>query len=94
MANVIKNCTKCSILKHNISEKPPMKHITPEGPHYRYQADLWELDKNIAEKLNYKYILEIKDCFSKFLMCYPLKNKNAESILNYIKNFFYHFRSP
>ena len=94
MANVIKNCSKCSILKHNISEKPPMKHIIPEGPHYRYQADLWELDKNIAEKLDYKYILEIKDCFSKFLMCYPLKNKNAESILNYIKNFFITFGTP
>ena len=71
-----------------------MKHIIPEGPHYRYQADLWELDKNIAEKLDYKYILEIKDCFSKFLMCYPLKNKNAESILNYIKNFFITFGPP
>lgn len=71
-----------------------MRHIILEDPHYLYQDDLWELDKNIAKKLEYKYILEIKDCFSKFLMCNPLKNKEGETILNYIKNFFITFGPP
>lgn len=42
-----------------------MKHIIPNEPHIRYQADLWELSKEIEEivtKLEYRYILEIKDC--------------------------------
>lgn len=51
MANVIKNFSKYIILKHNISEKPPMKYIIPDGPHFRYQVDIWELDENLAYKL-------------------------------------------
>ena len=34
--------------KINISERPDMKHIIPNGPHHRYQCDLWELDKDIV----------------------------------------------
>ena len=37
-----------------------MKHIIPGGPHERIQAELWEIDKELSEKIKYKYILEIK----------------------------------
>ena len=43
--NVIKNHTKCVTLPRNFAEKSIMKHIIPEGPHFHYQADLWELFK-------------------------------------------------
>ena len=52
------------------------------------------MDKDLAKKLEYKYILEIKDCFSKFLMGYPLKNKDGETTLNSIKNFLIIFGPP
>ena len=64
-----------------------MKHIIPNGPHHLYQCDLWELDKNIVSKIEYRYILNIKDCFSKWMWSYPLKNKCAETVLREIKKF-------
>ena len=41
-----------------------MKHIIPGGPHVRIQEELWEIDKELSEKIKYKYILEIKDCLA------------------------------
>lgn len=37
--------------------------------------------KKKLKKLEYRYILEIKDCFSKWLWCYPLKDKTGETVL-------------
>lgn len=94
MKSVIYNCITCVKLNKSISNKPKMLHIIPEGPHYRYQADLWELNKDIAKKIKYKYILEVKDCFSKWLWSYPLYDKTGESVLRGIKNFFLAFGKP
>ena len=38
MSELVKNCSIRYISKHNITEKPKMKHIIPEGPHFRYHA--------------------------------------------------------
>ena len=80
--------------KTSIVNRPKMKHIIPGGSHERYQGDLWEFDKEISEKLDYKYILEIKDCFSKWLWCYPLKDKKGSTVLREIKNYFLAFGKP
>ena len=66
LKNTINNYITCAkIKKSQITHKPNMKHIIPGGPHERIQADLWEIDKELSEKIKYKFILEIKDCFSK-----------------------------
>ena len=65
-----------------------MKHIIPGGSHERIQAYLWEFDKELKEKINFKYILEIKDCFSKWLWCVPLQDKNGETVSREIKNLY------
>ena len=50
-----------------------------------------ELDKSIALNIGYKYILDIKDCFSKWLWSYPLPNKEGVTVLRNIKNYFLAF---
>jgi len=94
MITVIKNCSICAKLTRDISEKPEMKHIIPEGPHFRYQADLWELSNNNKYNFTYKYILEINDCFSKLLSCYPLENKEGKTVLPKNKDYFLLFGPP
>ena len=94
MIKVIKNCTKCISLSNNVAERPAMKHIIPEGPHYRYQSDIWELSKKALKNITYKYILEIKDCFSKWKWCYQLENKEGQTILRKIKSYFLAFGPP
>ena len=94
MYNVIKNCSKCATMTKNISEKPIMRHIIPDGPHFRYQADIWEFSRKIFNKFTYKYVLEIKDCFSKWMWCYPLTNKEGSTVLCKIKSFFTAFGPP
>ena len=45
MFYVLKNCHRCASLTKNIAEKPVMKHLIPDGPHFRYQSDILELSK-------------------------------------------------
>ena len=47
MCNIIKNCNICSSSSINVAKKPKLRNIIPEEPHFRYQADLWEFDKNL-----------------------------------------------
>ena len=94
MLYVIKNCHKSAALTKNIAEKPVMKHIIPNGLHFRYQSDIWELSKTYFKHLRYKYVLEIKDSFSKWMWCYPLENKEKNTVLRKIKDFFIAFGPP
>ena len=94
MKQTIKDCNFCAAITRNICERPKMKHIIANGPHYIYQADIWEIDKEISEKIQYKYILDIKDSFSKWLWSYPLLNKEGSTVLRYIKNYFLSFGKP
>ena len=68
--------------------------IIENGPHFRYIADIWELDKKVSFQIEMKYILEIIDHFSKWLWSYPLESKEADNILKNIKNYILDFRKP
>ena len=52
MSNVIKNCSIFSSSSINVAKKPKLNHIIPEGPIFRYHADLWEFDKNLKKKIS------------------------------------------
>ena len=42
LQKALENCIICAKIKNtNISERPQMKHIIPNGAHHRYQCDLW-----------------------------------------------------
>ena len=67
--------------------KGKTKIIIENGPHYRYVADIWNIPKEICEKTEYKYILDIVDHFSKWYYGYLLKNKTKEEVLKKIELF-------
>ena len=54
-----------------------MTQILDEGPHYRYQADIWYLTNELKTNNNYIYCLDIIDHFSKWLFSYLLQDKSA-----------------
>lgn len=53
-----------------------------------FQADLVEMILFKHENKNYKYILTVIDCFSKFAWGIPLKDKTAIEVTNAMKNIF------
>ena len=64
------------------------KIIFDEGLHYRLLVDIIYLDKKYySEKMNYKYIINCIDHFSKFYWRYLIKDKTSKTALNKIKNF-------
>ena len=73
------NSSKYKILKGKT------KIIIENGPHYRYVADIWNIPKEIADKTDYKYILDIVDHFSKWYYGYLLKTKTKEEVLKNIE---------
>ena len=69
-------------------KKKFIQQIIDKGPHYRYVADLWQPSQEDIDILGgIKYFYEIIDHFSKFLWIEPLKNKDAETILNCFKKY-------
>jgi Integrase core domain len=45
-----------------------------------WQSDLCQLDGYAKDNKNYKFILVVIDCFSKFVWCKPLKSKSGEEV--------------
>ena len=50
--NFMKSCPICHPQRIHKKINMPIKQIIDEGPHYRYQADIWYLDKEIKQILN------------------------------------------
>lgn len=48
----IKSCPVCCPQKKQKKINMPIKQIIDEGPHYRYQADIWYLDNKLKKILN------------------------------------------
>ena len=47
-----------------------------------WSCDLIEMIPFSNENDGFKYILCVVDCYTRFAFCVPLKNKNANSIVN------------
>src|SRR4051812_32849040 len=54
----------------------------------QFEADLVDMTKLSNYNSGYKYILNVIDCFSKFLYSFPLKNKQANEIIDAFKKLF------
>ncbi len=46
--------------------KLPIRIVISNGPHYRHQADIWDLHSDLKNICEYKYCLDIIDHFSKW----------------------------
>lgn len=64
------------------------RHVKLKGLHDLWQADLIDI-KNISNvNNNFKYILVVIDCLSKYVWVFPLKTKNKEEIFNKFSTLF------
>ncbi len=91
--SVIKTCKGCCT-SNSIQTKKPMKPIITTRLRERYQADLVDLRAYSSQNQSYSWILNILDCYSKYLMSYPLKSKSALEVSNAFKKCFLTFGPP
>lgn len=61
------------------------RHVIIKGLHELWQADLVEMIPYAKENNNFKYLLTVIDCFSKFGFVEALKDKSAESVTKAFK---------
>ena len=66
VANTIKLCKFCDKPHKFKSLTKKIKIILDNGLHYRYVADLWYLNQDIRDIIDYNYVLDIIVHFSKF----------------------------
>lgn len=64
---------------------PPPKPIRTYRPHSRLQIDLIDMAPRkrsftLNNKWNFRYIVSVKSCFSKFCWLFPIQNKSADKI--------------
>ena len=77
----IKACIICQDMYKSVSRKPQIKQMITKGPRERYVVSLVDIDEEINDiKIEYQYILNIIDHYSKLVGSYLLK-KTAEEVL-------------
>ena len=91
IANIIKLCTTCNQPFKFKSLSKKTKIILDKEPHYRYVVDIWYLSDDIKSGIDYKYVLDIIDHFSKWYNGYLLKTKEAVEVLKKIELFIENF---
>lgn len=92
----LKSCPDCQLRTPFPTISPPLRPIRSYGPFERLQADLIDMAPGQKRSFmtknrgQYRYILVIKDCFSKFCWLIPAKTKSADEIHSILHNFFYY----
>jgi hypothetical protein len=87
----IENCPVCQIKYNSKLVNIPEKPILNEGPHIEYQIDLFYLPSDISTETGFNYIVSIIDQFTKWLWCFPIKEKTGEVCLLCFKQYIYAF---
>ena len=84
--NYINNCPTCRVNNPlPATVPPPPKPIRTYRPHSRLQIDLIDMASRKRQfmsnnRWNFRYIVSVKCCFSKFCWLFPIQNKNADDI--------------
>jgi hypothetical protein len=81
---ILKQCKNCTLNRPNTT-KAPLVPIISRRAWERVQIDL--IDMCHEPSGQYKWILHIKDHFSKYTQLYPLKSKHAEPIADCFATF-------
>ena len=84
----LKTCSQCSLRKP-LKNRPCGKPIISLGFLSRVQIDL--IDMTSRPDQDFKWILHIRDHFSKFSWAYPLKSKRALEVADNLVNTFHLF---
>ena len=88
---IVKRCKNCTLNRPNTT-KAPLVPITSGRAWERVQIDL--IDMRHEPSGQFKWILHIKDHFSKYTQLYPLKSKHAEPIADCFALFIAAFLPP
>jgi hypothetical protein len=88
---ILKRCKNCA-LNRPAATKAPLVPIITERAWERVQIDL--IDMRHEPSGQFKWILHIKDHFSKYTQLYPLKSKHAEPIADAFALFIAAFLPP
>ena len=99
VTKVLKECCgTCKLSKRIETKPPPPKAIRTMGVMEVVQCDLIFISTSkclpTSNKHDYKYILSVKDCFSKYCWLFPLTNKKALPIAQALKSIFVQYGSP
>ena len=82
----LKKCPTCKVNNPMpATVPPPPKPIRTYRPHSRLQIDLIDMAPRkrsfmLNNKWNFRYIVSVKCCFSKFCWLFPIQNKSADEI--------------
>jgi hypothetical protein len=90
-AFIIKRCKNCA-LNRPAATKAPLQPIVTERAWERVQCDL--IDMRHEPSGQFKWILHIKDHFSKYTQLYALKSKHSEPIADAFAQFIAAFLPP
>ena len=88
---ILKRCKNCMLNRPNTTKAPLVPIISGQAWE-RVQIDL--IDMRHEPSGQYKWILHIKDHFSKYTQLYPLKSKHAEPIADCFALFITAFLPP
>ena len=86
--SIINKCEICAMHKLNSFIKPYKEQIISKKPLERIQCDITYFNKKIEfTELKNKYLLNIKDHFSKYCQSYIIQDKTTETCLSKLKDF-------
>ena len=96
----LKSCLACQLHTSFPTISPSPRPIGSYGPFERIQADIVDMAPGKKQSFmtnnrgQYRYILVIKDCFSKFCWLIPTQTKSAEEMDYILHNFFCYDEGP
>ena len=77
-----------------VRKRFPRRRIVTHYPGQIIQSDLIDLQKYSTKNSNYKFILVVIDCFSKYLWVRPLKSKRGEETAKNLRSIFESMKYP
>ncbi len=98
--HVLRDCQgTCKLIKSIDTHPPPPKAIRTMRVMEEVQCDLITICSTRrglpdAKGHRYKYMLSVKECFSKFCWLFPLESKQSFPIATILSNVFKHFGAP
>ena len=86
--NINRLCNVCIQKKVEFYKREPCKLIIMNEPRDRYIIDLTFLTYELYDGTDYRYLLNIVDHFSKYLVSYLIEKKNAKIICDKLEDCF------
>ena len=87
-------CEVCIQKNIKFYKRVPSKQIIMTKPKERFVMDLTFIPNFLSGNTGYKYLFNVLDHFSKFLISYAIKDKSAKTIANLLSKTFKKFGKP